>query len=295
MAEITAQRIKELRDKTNAGMMDCKAALVEAGGDLEEAETILRKKGIAAAGKKATRDVKEGIVHAFIDPEGRVGSLLEVNCETDFVAKNENFTDFVGTLSEFVAKAAGELSTIEELETLAMEDGTSVGDAVKAKIAELGENMVVQRFDRYAMEQGAHGVVAQYIHLAGKVGVLVEVTCGKPETANAEAFRELVKDITLQVAAAQPIVVSRDQVDPALVAKEKEVYAEQVKDKPANIVEKIVEGKLDKFYSTVSLLEQGFIKDPDVTIADLLKKVGDEFGDTIEIKRFSRFAVGEKV
>ncbi len=294
MAEITAQLIKQLRDKTNAGMMNCKAALVEAGGDLDEAETVLRKKGIAAAGKKSEREVKEGVIDAFIDTGGRVGSLIEINCETDFVAKNDNFTDFVHALSEFVARSAGDADKVDALESRAMGEST-LGVMVKSKIAELGENLVFKRFKRFAMEDGTEGVVAKYIHLAGKVGVLVEVGCGKSETATAEAFLALVKDLTLQIAASQPLVLTRDEVDEATVAKEREVYAEQVKGKPENIIEKIVDGKLDKFFSTVSLLEQGFIKDPDQNISGLLKKVGGELHDTLEVRRFARFAIGEVV
>ena len=292
MAGITAQLIKELRDKTNAGMMDCKGALTEANGDLEEAETILRKKGILKAGKKASREVKEGLIDAHIDTEGRVGSLIEVNCETDFVAKNENFVGFVNELSAHIAKNGGDATSVEELEGQAYGD-SSFGETLKAKIAEVGENLVVKRFARYAVEDGSQGVIAQYIHLAGKVGVLLEVGCDKAETNGSDRFREVVKDVTLHIAAASPICISRDEVDPALVAKEREVYAEQMKGKPENIIDKIVSGKIDKYFSTVALLEQGFIKDPDQSVADLLGKVGGELGDTLVVRRFTRFAVGE--
>ena len=217
MAGITAQLIKELRDKTNAGMMDCKGALTEANGDLEEAETILRKKGILKAGKKASREVKEGLIDAHIDTEGRVGSLIEVNCETDFVAKNENFVGFVNELSAHIAKNGGDATSVEELEGQAYGD-SSFGETLKAKIAEVGENLVVKRFARYAVEDGSQGVIAQYIHLAGKVGVLLEVGCDKAETNGSDRFREVVKDVTLHIAAASPICISRDEVDPALVA-----------------------------------------------------------------------------
>ncbi len=294
MAAITAQTIKQLRDKTNAGMMDCKAALTEAGGDLEAAETLLRKKGIAAAGKKASREVKEGVIDAYVGGEERVGSLVEINCETDFVAKNENFTNFTATVSEHIAKAGAGADSVEALAATAFGDST-LEEGVKAKIAELGENLVLKRFVRYAIPEGTEGGIAKYIHLAGKVGVLVEVACDKAETTKADAFQSLVKDITLQIAAAHPLCVSRDEVDPALVATEKEVFAEQVKGKPENIVEKIVAGKLDKYYSTVALLEQGYIKDPDKTISDLLASVGKELGDTLTVKQFTRYAVGEVV
>jgi elongation factor Ts len=196
--EIDPQLVKQLREKTNAGMMDCKRALAEASGDLEKAETILRTKGIASAGKKASRTAKEGIVASYIHFQGKVGVLAEVNCETDFVAKNEN-------------------------------------------------------------------------------------------------FRQFVKDITLHIAAAQPQFVSREDVPAKTVEAERAIYAAQVKDKPANVVGKIVDGKLDKFFSTVCLLEQGFIKNPDQTINDLVKSKIAELGENIVIRRFTRYQVGEAV
>lgn len=198
MSDVSPTLVKQLREKTNAGMMDCKKALVEAGGDLEKAEDILRKKGIASASKKASRSVKEGVVASYIHLHGKVGVLVEVNCETDFVAKND-------------------------------------------------------------------------------------------------IFRELVKDLTLHIAAAHPIYVVRDEVPEALVEREREIYREQVKGKPANVVEKIVDGKLDKFYGSVCLLDQAFIKDPDKTIKDLVASKIAELGENIVIRRFARFAVGEEV
>jgi elongation factor Ts len=196
MAEIDPKRVKQLREKTNAGYMDCKRALEEAGGDLTKAETILRTKGIASADKKASRATKQGIVASYIHLQGKVGVLVEVNCETDFVAKNENFRGFV-------------------------------------------------------------------------------------------------KDITLHIAAAHPLYVSRDNVPAKLVEAEREIYKAQVKDKPANVINKIVDGKLDKFYSTVCLLEQGFIKNPDQTINDLVKSKIAELGENIVIRRFTRYLMGE--
>jgi elongation factor Ts len=294
MAEITVSLIKELRDKTNAGMMDCKAALKEASGDIEEAETVLRKKGIMAAGKKAARSASEGVISSCIHHEGRVGALTEINCETDFVAKNEIFQSFVKDLTEHVAHSAkGE--TAEAVSDEPFGDGAgTVGDFVKAKIAELGENIVFRRFARYSLEEGSEGVVASYIHLQGKVGVLLEVGCSNAATSKNDSFRELVKDITLHIAASQPVCVSREEIPPALV--EKEIFRDQVKGKPENIIEKIVEGKLEKYYGTIALLEQGFVKDPDQTVGELLKAKGAEIGDEgIVVNRFTRYAVGEEL
>jgi elongation factor Ts len=296
MAEITVGLIKTLRDKTNAGMMDCKAALKEADGDLEAAETVLRKKGIASAGKKASRTASEGVIASKINAEGRTGVLAELNCETDFVAKNENFQSFVTGMMDHLAG-----STADEMDAFLAEpfsgdaDGT-VEEYVKAKIAELGENIVARRFVRYTVDEGSAGVVASYIHLQGKVGVLVEVGCANTATVSDEKFRELVKDITLHIAAASPICVGRDEVPAELVEKEREIFLDQVKDKPENIIEKIVSGKVDKYYSTVCLLEQGFVKDPDKTVDEVVKATAGEIGDEgVVVKRFTRYAVGEEV
>ena len=294
MAEITVALIKTLRDQTNAGMMDCKAALTEAGGDLEEAAVILRKKGITGAEKKAGRETSEGVIASSIDSDAKTGVLVKVNCETDFVAKNENFQSFVEGLVNHVASA----DSVEAVEAVlaqpyAGDSSQTVEDVVKAKIGELGENMALSKVERYTVE--GEGVVASYIHPPGKVGVLLEVSAGKAESAANESFREVVKDIALHIAAAQPICVSRDEVPADKVESEKEIFREQVKGKPENIIDKIVDGKLDKYYSTVALLEQGFIKDPDQTIQDLLAAKGKEIGDEdLTVRRFARFAVGEE-
>lgn len=293
MAEITVQLIKTLREKTNAGMMDCKAALKEADGDLAEAETILRKKGIADADKKATRATREGAVASRINSDARTGVMIEVNCETDFVAKNEIFRDFVDGLLNHLSEAdpAGSLDELMA-QPYVGGGGETVEEVVKAKVGELGENMGVPRFAQYAVE--GDGVIATYIHLQGKVGVLTEVNCGKADTVGNESFRELVKDLTLHIAAAQPVCITRDQVPADKVETEKEIFREQVKDKPENIIDKIVLGKLDKFYGTICLLEQGFIKDPDQTIGGLLAAKGGELDDEITVSRFTRFAIGEE-
>jgi elongation factor Ts len=292
MAEITVELIKTLRDKTNAGMMDCKAALAEAGGDLAEAETILRKKGIADADKKAGRAAKEGVIASRIDDSTKTGILVEVNCETDFVAKNENFTSFVDEILGHIA-GSDSVDTLDELLAQEFSGGAdTLEEFIKAKVGELGENMALNRFAKY--EHSGEGVVASYIHMQGRVGVLVEVHCDKSETANTESFQTLVKDLTLHIAASQPICLSRDDVPSDLIETEKDIFREQMKDKPAEIIEKIIDGKMGKFYSTNCLLEQAFIKDGDKSIQDLLDEVGKETGDEIKITRFERYAVGEQ-
>ena len=290
MADINPALVKTLREKTNAGMMDCKRALTEAGGDLDKAEALLRTKGIASAGKKASRHAKEGSVVSFIQPIGKIGVLVEINCETDFVAKNDIFTKFLKEITEEIA--ASKSDSVTDLLESAQSNGILFKDAIATTIASLGENIVVRRFERYSV--AGEGIVASYIHLQGKVGVLVEISCGSEATAKNEGFRDFVKDITLQIAAAHPIVISRDQVDATLVASEREIYKAQMAGKPENIVEKIVDGKMDKFYSGTCLLEQACIKNPDLTVKELLAAKEQELSDKITINRFVRYALGEE-
>lgn len=267
MADITAELVRTLRDKTNAGMMDCKKALTETNGNLEEAETLLRKKGILKAEKKADRQTKEGVIHASIN--GSAGVLLEVNCETDFVAKNDNFKAFVTALGEKLAGGADAA-------------GEEVAEFVKSKIAEMGENIVLRRVQKF---DAANGVLQSYIHLGGRVGVLVQATA-----ADSDASRSILKDVAMHIAASSPRFLSRDEVSPEFIAREREIAAEQVKDKPAAMVEKIVNGKIDKIVGENCLLDQPFIKNPDINVAAHVKSGGD-----IKLTRFVRFAVGEEV
>ncbi|MCX6959329.1 MAG: translation elongation factor Ts [Verrucomicrobia bacterium] len=290
MADINPALVKTLREKTNAGMMDCKRALTEAGGDIDKAEALLRTKGIASAGKKASRHAKEGSVVSFIQPLGKIGVLVEINCETDFVAKNDIFTKFLKEITGEIA--ASKSDSVSDLLESAQSNGILFKDAIATTIASLGENIVVRRFERYSV--AGEGIVASYIHLQGKVGVLVEISCGSEATAKNEGFRDFVKDITLQIAAAHPIVISRDQVDATLVASEREIYKAQMAGKPENIVEKIVDGKMDKFYSGTCLLEQACIKNPDLTVKELLAAKEKELSDKITINRFVRYALGEE-
>jgi elongation factor Ts len=275
---IDAQLVKTLREKTNAGLMDCKKALAETNGDLEAAVDVLRKKGTIKAGEKASREAKEGVIAQAILPGAKVGVLVEVNCETDFVAKNESFKAFTDDIAKRIANDPN-----VDLES----------DRVAA-FQKLGENIVIRRSDR--LEVTGHGAVAAYIHTGGKVGVIVEVGANKDETTTAEAFKQLVRDITLQIAAANPISVDRSAVPAATLEREREVYRGQVPPgKPANIVEKIVEGKIEKFYGGVCLIDQAFIKNPDQTIAQLIAAKSKELGDELVIRRFLRYSVGEQI
>jgi len=292
MAEITVELIKTLREKTNAGMMDCKAALAEAGGDLEAAETVLRKRGIADAEKKAGRAAKEGVIASRIAADGKTGFMVEVNCETDFVAKNDNFQTFVNQILDHVEKSGADAADLSALLAQDYDSEQSLEEFVKVKVGELGENMGIGRFVHYTVD--GTGAVATYIHMQGRVGVLAEVNCGKDATLSNGDFETLLKDLTMHIAAAQPDCVDRDGVSSDKIEGEKDIFREQMKDKPADIIERIIEGKMSKFYSQHCLLEQAFIKDGDKTIQDLLDEVGKAAGDTITVARFDRYALGEE-
>ncbi|GAA5495336.1 elongation factor Ts [Rubritalea halochordaticola] len=286
---ITASAVKELRDKTNAGMMECKKALTETNGDLDAAVKLLREKGIVKAGKRSDRETSEGIIAASVNADSSAGVLVEVNCETDFVAKNENFTNFVEEVTGIIAEGAAD--SAEAALALTSGEGT-VEDTLKAKFIELGEVIAVKRVNRF--ETAGTGSVASYIHMGGKVGVLIEVSCEKAETTSADTFQTLLKDITLHVAAANPAGLTRDDIDATVVEEENEINRKQLEaeGKPANIIDKILVGKINKFYSEQCLVEQAFVKDPDTSISKLLEAKGKELGDTLEIKRYARFSVG---
>ena len=287
---ITAAQVKELRDRTNAGMMECKKALQETDGDIEAAIKKLREAGAIKAAKKADRTAKEGVVSAHIDDDAKHGVLVEVNCETDFVAKNDNFQGFVSDL--IGAVAASGATDFEAANAVAHGEGT-IDDLVKNKVIELGENLQFRRMTRFDVD--GSGVVASYIHFGGKVGVLLEVGCENDATASDDGFRELVKDLTLHIAAAAPAGLGRDDIPADLVEAEKDLFRKQMENsgKPPEILDKIIEGKLGKFYSESCLLEQGFVKDPDTSIGNLVEAKGKQLGDTLTVRRFVRYAVGE--
>lgn len=277
MTNISAAQVKELREATNVGMMECKKALAEAGGDMDAAIKLLRERGLAYAGKRADRAANEGLVAAEVGDGGKVGAMVEVNCETDFVARNEVFQAFVADVTKRALDEEGDLAA-------------TINDDLIAKIAETGENLKLGRFDRYVLD--GSGVVASYIHLGGKVGVLMEVGCEKDETPAQDAFKEVAKDITLHIAACNPAHLGREDVPADALEAEKEIFAKQAEGKPENIIEKIVTGKIEKYYSQICLLEQGFVKDPDVSVAALLEKVGKDLGDTLSIRRYVRYQIG---
>ncbi len=275
---IDAKQVAVLREKTGAGMMDCRKALIETNADMESAVDLLRAKGAASAAKKAGRDAKDGIIAQAIGKGAKSGVLVEVNCETDFVAKNESFQ----------AMTAGWAST------LVAAPGTDLEPARIEAVAKLGENIQIRRHAR--LEVSGSGLVAAYIHLGGKIGVLLEVGAGNDATVTHEDFKQLVRDITLHIAAASPVSIRREQVAADLVERERAIYREQTpKDKAPAMIEKIIDGKMSKFYATVCLLEQQFVKNPESTIKALVEEKSKALGDTIEIRNFLRYQVGEEI
>jgi elongation factor Ts len=275
MADFTAGDVAKLREMTNAGMMACKQALTEAKGDLNAAVEILRKKGAATTSALGAREAREGLIAQYIAPGGKQGVLVEVNCQTDFVARNEIFRAF----ADDVAKK------------LATNPNANLDAEREAIVAQFRENTKIARHSH--MEVNGNGMIAAYIHTGGKVGVLVEVGAGKEATVGSDDFKQLVKDITLQIAAGHPICTSRDQINADVIAKEKEIAAEQVKNKPPQAVAKIVEGKLEKFYQSYCLLDQGFVKKNEISVKEHIGSVAKQLGDDISIRRFVRFQVGE--
>ena len=288
MANISAQLVKELREMTGAKMMDCKKALVQTEGDIEKAIEFLREKGLADAAKKSGRVAAEGIVKTYISEDKKAGSVVEFNCETDFVAANDEFVAFAERLAEMVVETKAE--NVEALLNEKFDGETTVSDALKALIAKLGENMTVRRFTRFAIE---NGVVKSYIHGGGRIGVLVELAC---DTAS-DVLDEVAKEVCMQIAAANPLFLSEDQVDAASIEKEKEIYRVQAlnEGKPENIVEKMVEGRIKKYYKEVCLLDQLWVKDNDKTIAKFLAEKSKEVGSPISITRFVRYERGEGI
>ncbi|MGL5416663.1 MAG: translation elongation factor Ts [Clostridium sp.] len=284
---ITAKLVKELREKTGAGMMDCKKALTETVGDLEKAVEVLREKGLAAAAKKAGRVAAEGIVKTYVSEDNKVASMVEVNCETDFVAANEEFVAFATELAKLAANS--NVQTVEELVNEKMGDKT-VSETLTALVAKLGENMTVRRFERMSIENGA---IQSYIHGGGRIGVLVEIAC----EANSPVVTEVAREVCMQVAAANPLFLNRDGVDTESLEKEKEIYRVQAlnEGKPEKIVEKMVTGRIQKYYKEVCLVDQVWVKDGDKTITKLLEEKSKEVGSPMTISKFARFERGEGI
>ncbi len=287
MADITPQMVKELRIKTDAGMMDCKKALMECDGDMDAAVKYLREKGIAKAAKKADREAKEGVVTTMV--EGNSGIIFEINCETDFCSKGDKFRALVAEIG--AALMASSAATLDEALNVAI-NGTTVEKYLAEQCAAIGENMKFRKFARYTL--AGEGSIVSYIHMGGKVGVLLQVACGNAATVAAEAFQTMCKDITLHIAACAPKSVDSSSLDPAFVAEEQEIAKAQLiaEGKPEALLEKILPGKLKALYKQSCLMSQEFVKDPSMSVEQLVAKIGKELGDTLTVVSFERFQLG---
>ena len=291
MSNISAKLVKELREKTGAGMMECKKALTEVEGDIEKAIDFLRTRGLASAAKKAGRATNEGAIAEYISLDNKTGVLIEVNCETDFVAMNENFTSFVKLLAEVVAKD-NPADAEALMEQSVPNRDISVRELFGETVGKLGENIQVARFTRITLD--GTGALSAYIHGGAKIGIMVQFKLGNQDSADKEVFKIFARDVAMQVAAASPIAVRREDFDAAVVGREKEIYKTQAAEsgKPEAIQEKMAEGRLNKYFKESALVEQAFVKDMDISVDEYTKRVAKELGDTIEIEAFTRYDLG---
>ena len=285
----TAKDVKELREKTGCGMMDCKKALTSSNGDMEKAIDFLREKGLAAAAKKSSRIAAEGLAMAYTNEDSSVGVAIEVNSETDFVAKNADFQAFVKLCAETVMKQKP--ASVEELLAAKTENGQTIEAALQEKILVIGENIKIRRFELL------EGVVASYVHAGGKIGVLVKFDVADKSVVSGEAFKTFAKDIAMQVAAASPAYLRREEVPAEVLEHEKKILKEQIVQggAPEKVADKILEGKIGKYYKEVCLIDQPFVKDGPMSVADYAKNVSKELGTEIKIEAFVRIEKGQGI
>ncbi len=289
---VTAAMVKELRERTSAGMMDCKKALVESDGDMEKAIEWLREKGLSQAAKKASRIAAEGVVAQYVNEDASVGVIVEVNCETDFVAKTDNFLNFANSVAKHIALANPADVDAMMNQKFVDDESKTISDMVSDATVAIGEKISIRRFERYETT----GVISTYIHLGGKVGVIVEVAADEAGRKNDEV-KTFAHDLALQIAAARPEAVRREEVDVEKLNKEKEILRAQAlnEGKPEKIVERMVEGRIEKYYKEVCLLEQLFVKDGEKTIKGLMGEVAKNTGAKIDVVKFARFERGEGI
>lgn len=287
---ISASAVKDLREKTGAGMMDCKKALSETNGDFEKAVDYLRTKGLAQAAKKQSRVAAEGMVGSFVTD--KAGAIIEVNCETDFVAKNDDFKNFVANVAKLVVSANP--SDVEALKNTKTDAGLTVQELIQELTIKIGEKIDIRRFNRY--ELSGTGALTSYVH-TGKIGVIAEVNFTKADTANNADFIEFGNDVALHITAADPKFLNANEIDEDYKQREAEIYTQQLKEqgKPENMIANIVQGKLKKLASEVCLLEQKFVKNPDISVAQLAQEVGKKIGDTLTITKFAKIVLGEGI
>jgi elongation factor Ts len=293
--QITAEQVAKLRERTGAGMMECKKALTEHGGDIEKAIEHLRKKGIASASKKAGRTAKEGTVFSFADAAAGAAVLVEVNCETDFVAATDNFKNFVKDVAAHIAKSNPENPTALLAQKFVGDTSKTMDEFLKETIAKVGENITIRRFIRYPLGGGKQ--VKSYIHMGGKMGVIVEVNMANDAKASDEMFSTYMTDLAMHIAATGPQFLKQEEIPAELVAKEKEIAMAQLmtQNKPADVLEKIAIGKINKYFEENCLIKQKFIKDDKKTVEALTNETSKAMGETLAITRFARFVLGEGV
>ncbi len=289
MSTISASSVKELRDRTGQAMMDCKKALVETDGDLEKAIDQLRKKGMAVLAKRADRESNEGKVIGKISDDGKSAVLVVLACETDFTAKNDEFVK-VATQSADAMLAADACDSVEALNELTSSTGQTVAADVNEIVSKTGEKISLASANQYKLD--GPGLIYCYVHFNGKIGTMIQLDADSDDVASSEAMKSLASDLAMHITAVSPEGVTRDSVDADRIAREKDVASEQVKNKPANIIDKIVEGKMNKWFGQIVLLEQAFVKDDSKTITDVVAEAGKTAGGTITVKRFARVQIG---
>ena len=294
MANITSQMVKELREMTQAGMMDCKKALVEADGDMDKAVEWLREKGLAAAAKKAGRIAAEGVVASYVSDDAKIGVVVEVNCETDFVAKTDNFINFSKNVAKHIA--AANPADVDELmnQKFVDDESKTITDLVSDATVSIGEKISIRRFARYETEAGA---VETYIHMGGKIGVLLQVANDNAATLAADEFKTFYHDVALQIAAARPTYVRPEEVPAATLENERKILRAQAMEegKPEDIANRMVEGRIKKYYKDVCLLEQPFVKDGDKSIKQVMAETAKAIGANLDLVKFERFERGEGI
>ena len=290
MVTISAAMVKELRDRTSQSMMDCKRALTEAEGEMDKAVALLRKKGMAVMEKRSGRETKEGYVVSVLSEDGKSSAIVLLCCETDFTAKNDEYQKSVTAIASGLLSASSVPNTLEELQSVSLEGGQDVAATVNTIISKTGEKITIGGFARFDLD--GPGLLHSYIHFNGKIGTLIQLEVDSEEAVGREELKGLVSDLAMHITAENPSAVNRDEVDSEKVEQEKEVALSQVKGKPEHIVGKIVEGKLNKWYQQMVLLEQPFVKDSDKTVQEVIAAVGKEIGSEISFKRFKRVQVG---
>ena len=288
MADISAALVMKLRKMSGQGMMDCKKALQETNGDIEKAMDVLRKKGLATLAKRAGRDTSEGLVVSKTSADGKIAALATLCCETDFVAKSDDFVATAKTLADYALACPQDEGVENILETSV--DGKTFNDFLTEIVSKTGEKTQVGDYTKYKLD--GPGLISTYIHFNEKVGTMLQIDTNDDATADSDAVKQAAADIAMHITATKPLALNKDQIDPETIEREKAIFAEQVKNKPANIIDKIVEGKMNKFYAENCLLQQPFVKDDSKSVEQVLDEAAKEAGGEAKIRRFVRFEVG---